>query len=427
MNRKFRRIKNFLGKLGPGLVTGAADDDPSGIATYSQAGAAYGLRMLWMTVVMLPMMVVIQEMVGRIGLVTGKGLANNIRQHYNRWFLYFAVFFLVFANTVNIGANIGAMAAASRLLVDIPYVWMTMFFTIGIVLLEVIMPYKRYAKVLKWLSISLFAYIITAFIVDQPWREVIKATITPHIELSGAFILTIVAVLGTTISPYLFFWEPSQEVEEELKHNWLKAEGEKPQISSRKIRNFRWDNFAGMVFSEIIAFFIILTAASTLHKQGITDIPNAAQAAQALEPLVRGFPNAGVVAKSIFAMGIIGTGLLAIPVLAGSAAYAVSEALGIKEGLSKKILQAKGFYGVIAGATLTGLMINFVGIDPIKALFYAAVINGVMAVPLIYLIIRISSNEKVMGKYKNKFWTNFIGVVTLLAMFSASIAMIFVR
>jgi NRAMP (natural resistance-associated macrophage protein)-like metal ion transporter len=422
-----KKIKNFFAKLGPGLVTGAADDDPSGIATHSQVGAAFGFDLLWLNIVMLPMMTAIQEMVGRIGIVTGRGLAENIHEHYNRWFLYAAVSFLVFANVVNIGADIGAMAEAARLFINIPFAPLAIIFTIIIVLLETFLKYKQYSKVLKWLSIALFSYIITAFIVDQPWRQVIAHTIVPHFEISKLFILSIVAVLGTTISPYLFFWEPSQEIEEELEHRILKKEGDKPKVSNLSLKNFRRDNFTGMCFATVVAFFIMLTAASTLHINGITDISSAAQAASAIEPLVHSFPHAGQIAKVIFAIGIIGTGLLAIPVLAGSAAYALSETLGLKEGLSKKIKKAKGFYSIIAISTLAGLMINFIGINPIKALFYAAIVNGLMAVPLIYLIIRLSSKKDVMGSHANGFWSNFLGIFTLLAMLLSSIAMFFVK
>lgn len=426
MGIKFHRIKNTLKKLGPGLITGAADDDPSGIATYTQAGAGYGFHLIWTTLYMLPMMTAIQEMSGRIGLVTGHGLAQNIRENYNRWLLYLAVFFLVFANVINIGADIGAMAASAKLIVDIPYVWLTLFFTIGIVLLEVLMPYKRYSKILKWLCLSLFAYVFTAFVVTQPWLEILQNILIPHFEMSAGFFMMIVAVLGTTISPYLFFWEPSQVVEEQIEHRWKKNNGE-VQVTDHRVHSFRKDNFIGMLFSTSIAFFIMITAASTLHVKGITDVPDAASAAAALEPLVQSFPYAGMIAKTIFALGIIGTGMLAIPVLAGSSAYAVSEALGIEEGLHRKVVKAKGFYMVIAGATLLGLFINFVGIDPIKALIYAAIVNGVMAVPLIFIIIKLCNNKKIMGKHTNGPLSNIIGWITLIAMLGAVVGMIFIR
>ncbi len=421
------KVRRFVRRLGPGLVTGAADDDPSGIGTYTQAGAAFGFTLAWMMPFMLPMMIAIQEMAGRIGLVTGKGLASIIKDHYSRWFLYFTVFFLVFANTVNIGADIGAMAASAQLIIDIPYVWWTLFFTTGIVLLELIVPYKKYAKILKWLCLSLFAYIVTAFMVNMPWGEVLRNTLVPTFKLEPAFILAIVALLGTTISPYLFFWEPSQIVEEQVAHRWRKDIDGAPYVTSHRVKQFRSDNVAGMFLSQLVAFFILITAAATLHAVGIFNVGSAAEAAKALEPLVKGFPNAGFVAKLLFALGIIGTGLLAIPILAGSAAYAVSEALDMREGLSQKVNRAKGFYGVIAGATLTGLLINFSGIDPIKALYYAAIINGVMAVPLILVIVRIGNNSNIMGEYSNSKLSNAVSIFTFLVMLLATLGMIFVK
>ncbi|MFO0955323.1 MAG: Nramp family divalent metal transporter [Candidatus Saccharibacteria bacterium] len=429
IEHRWKKTKRFLKRLGPGIVTGAADDDPSGIATYSQAGAAFGFHMIWMTLYMLPMMVSVQEISGRIGLVTGKGLAAVIKKNYNRWILYFAVFFLVFANVINIGADIGAMASSAQLLFpSVPFVWLTIFFSVGVALLEIIIPYRRYSKILKWLAISLFAYVITAFVVTQPWMDIFKHLLIPTIEFTPAFIVTMVAVLGTTISPYLFFWEPSQEVEEEIRHGWLRiTKNKKPDMTERRVTGFRKDNLTGMLFSEMTAFFIMVTAASTLHVQGITDIPNAAAAAKAIEPLVQTFPYAGQIAKTIFALGIIGTGLLAIPVLAGSTAYAVSEAVGIKEGLFRKAARAKGFYIIIAGATIGGLLINFIQIDPIKALFWSAVVNGVLAVPLIAIIIKIGSNRKIMGKYTTRPLVNLFARITFVVMACAALAMIFVH
>ncbi len=421
------RFKKFVKRLGPGLVTGAADDDPSGIGTYTQTGAAFGYALAWMMPFMLPMMIAVQEMSGRIGIVTGKGLASVMKEHYSRWFLYGAVFFLVFANTVNIGADIGAMAASAQLLINIPYVWWTLFFTAAIVLLELIVPYRQYAKILKWLCLSLFAYVITAFMVQMPWDEVLKNTIVPTLKFTPAFIMALVALLGTTISPYLFFWEPSQEVEEEVAHHWRKDSDGSPLITEHRVKEFRKDNASGMILSQIVAFFILITAAATLHAAGIFNVTSTAQAAKALEPLVEGFPNSGLIAKALFAVGVIGTGMLAIPVLAGSAAYAVSESLDIKEGLYRKVTRARGFYGVIAGATLTGLLINFSGIDPIKALYYAAIINGVMAVPLIYVIIRIGNNKKIMGERKNSPLSNTVGIFTLLVMLAATLGMVFIH
>lgn len=422
-----RRLSKGFHQLGPGLVTGAADDDPSGIATYSQAGAAFGYQMAWALLYMLPMMVVIQEISGRIGLVTGRGLSRVIAENYSRWLMYFAVLCLVFANVVNIGADIGGMAAAAQLFIPLPFAWLTLLFTIAMVLIQVFMPYKRYSQVLKYLSFSLLAYIITAFVVTQPWGDIVRYVLIPQFQLTAPFILMLVAMLGTTISPYLFFWEPSQEVEEEIQHRRVGANGGLPKIGPNQVRNFRRDNFIGMFFSNATAFFILITAAATLHARGITNIPNAAAAASALEPLVKTFPYSGQIAKLIFTLGIIGTGLLAVPVLAGSSAYAISEVLGIKEGLFRRYKAARGFYMSIIIVTLLGLTINFVKIDPMQALVYAAVVNGVLAVPLIFIILRIGSNRKIMGKYTNGKLTNLIGWFTFVAMSIAVIAMIVVH
>lgn len=422
-----RKLSKGFHELGPGLVTGAADDDPSGIATYTQAGASFGYQMVWMTLFMLPMMITIQEISGRIGLVTGRGLSRVIAEHYSRWLMYFAVLCLVFANIVNIGADIGGMAAATQLFIPLPFAWLTLLFTLAMVLIQVYMPYKSYSKVLKYLSFSLLAYIITAFVVTQPWDLIVRSVLIPHIEMTAPFILMLVAMLGTTISPYLFFWEPSQEVEEEIEHRRVGVNGGIPKISEKQVRGFRRDNFIGMLFSNMTAFFIIITAAATLHANGITDIPNAATAANALEPLVHSFPFSGQIAKALFAMGIIGTGLLAVPVLAGSSAYAISEVLGIKEGLFRKYKTARGFYLAIIIVTLLGLTVNFVDIDPMKALVYSAVVNGVLAVPLIFIIVRIGSNRKIMGKYTSSKLTKLIGWVTFVVMAAAVLAMIVVH
>ncbi|MCC7543464.1 divalent metal cation transporter [bacterium] len=424
---KWSRIRRFFKRLGPGLVTGAADDDPSGIGTYSQTGAQFGYHLVWMMPFMLPLMTAVQEMAGRIGLVTGKGLAQVIKENYNRWFLYIAVFCLVFANVVNIGVNIGAMAASARLIVDLPFVWLTLFFTVAIVILELVIPYKRYAKVLKWLCLSLFAYVVTVFLVAVPWPEVFGHVVWPHFELNKEFVMAMVALLGTTISPYLFFWEPSQIVEEEIEHRWTGITTDEVKLSPGKVRRFRVDNFTGMFISQMIAFFILVTAAATLHASGITSIETADQAAKALEPLVTAFPNSGQFASWIFAIGIIGTGLLAVPVLAGSAAYAVSEAVGAKEGLFRKVKRAPVFYGVIALATLMGLLINFVGIPPITALYLSAVINGVMAVPLIFIILKVGSNKKIMKDYVNGPWSKTITTIALVVMLTAALLMFVLR
>ncbi|MHB8207242.1 NRAMP family divalent metal transporter [Mucilaginibacter sp.] len=419
-----KKIWKFLTLLGPGLTTGAADDDPSGIATYSQTGAQFGYGQLWTALYMLPFMAAVQEACARIGLVTGKGIAAVVKKHYSRKVLYAVVGLVVMANTINIGADIGAMASAAQLLIPaIPYVILTLFFTATILILEIFTNYKVYSKILKWLALALLAYPITVFIVHQPWLTVLKATVTPHFEFSFAFLFIITGVLGTTISPYMFFWEASQEVEE-VKEEDRVITG-KPTMNWQRIKRMRVDNNAGMIISEITTWCILVVAATVLHNSGVHNINTAADAAKALEPLVNSFPNSGFLSKLIFSIGIIGLGLLAVPVLSGSAAYAVSEAVNWKASLNFELKQAHGFYGVITIATLIGLMINFVGIDPVKALVYAAVLNGVAAVPLLFLIAKIGSNEKIMGEYKSGLLSNSLIWFTFVAMGAAAIAMFF--
>ena len=414
----------FLTLLGPGLTTGAADDDPSGIATYSQTGAQFGYGQLWTALYMLPFMTAVQEACARIGLVTGKGIAAVVKQHYSRSVLFAVVGLVVIANTINIGADIGAMASAAQLLVPaIPFVILTLLFTITILILEIFTNYKVYSKILKWLALALLAYPITVFIVHQPWLTVLKATVTPHFEFSFAFLFIITGVLGTTISPYMFFWEASQEVEEITEEDRM-IKG-KPVMSWQRIKRMRLDNNAGMIISEITTWCILVVGGTVLHNSGVHDIKTAADAAKALEPLVHSFPNAGFLSKLIFSIGIIGLGLLAVPVLSGSAAYAVSEAVNWNASLNFKLKQAHGFYGVITIATLIGLMINFVGIDPVKALVYAAVLNGVAAVPLLFLIAKIGSNEKIMGEYKSGLLSSSLIWFTFVAMGAAAVAMFF--
>jgi NRAMP (natural resistance-associated macrophage protein)-like metal ion transporter len=420
---KKKKYWKFFSLLGPGLTTGAADDDPSGIATYSQTGAQFGYGQLWTALFMFPFMTAVQEACARIGLVSGKGIAAVVKDHYSKTVLYAVVALVVIANTINIGADIGAMASAAHLLVPIPFVIITLFFTALILVLEIFTNYKVYSKILKWLALALISYPITVFMVDQPWLTVLKATIVPHIELNFQFLFIITGVLGTTISPYMFFWQASQEVEEEKAKRLIKHGI--PSISWKHIKEMRFDNTLGMIFSEITTWCIILVAATVLHGGGIKDVKTAADAAKALEPLVHSFPNAGFLAKLIFSVGIIGLGLLAVPVLSGSAAYAVSEAFTWKTGLNLKLKRAHGFYGVITVATLIGLMINFVGINPVKALVYAAVLNGVAAVPLLFLIARIARNEKVMGEFKSGFLSHILLWITFFAMGAAAIAMFF--
>jgi NRAMP (natural resistance-associated macrophage protein)-like metal ion transporter len=404
--------------LGPGLITGASDDDPSGIATYSQAGAKFGLGMIWLVPFLYPMMLIIEEMCARVGLITGKGLASAIKKKYPRKFLIPLVTFLLIANTINIGTDIGAMSASIRLVFpNIPFVFATFAF-VGIILAaEIFIPYRRYSKILKYLTLSLFAYIVTAVIVGGNWNEILSATLIPHIEFNSEFVMMFVAIIGTTISPYLFFWQTSEEVEEDVQSDKIKEIGEgKPAISKSEIKLMRSDVAIGMAFSVSIMWAIMVTTAGTLHVNGQTDIQTAEQAAKALQPLVKSFPYAGQVSQIIFALGIIGTGLLAIPVLAGSSAYALSDTFGWKEGLSKKFGQAKAFYLVIATSTVIGLFINFIGIDPIKALVYTAVINGIVAVPMLYAILKICNDKAILENSTNGRISNIIGWATFLVM-----------
>ena len=417
-----KRIKKFFGLLGPGVITGAADDDPSGIATCSQTGAQFGYGMLWTAVVMFPFQAAVQEACARIGAVTGKGIASVINIHYSKKVLYIVVLLVVVANTINIGADIGAMAAAAHLIVPVSFVILTLIFTALILFLEIFTSYRVYSKILKWLCISLFAYPVTVFIVSQPWLTLLKATFVPHIELNFQFLFIITGVLGTTISPYMFFWQASEETEEERKDHLLVGNGI-PNIGKKFIKNLRIDNFVGMLFSEIGTWSIIVVTATVLNAHGITNIKTAADAAKALEPLVSTFPNAGYIAKVIFAVGVLGLGFLSIPILAGSAAYAFAEAFNLREGLNQKLKKAHGFYGVITIATLIGLIINFIGINPIQALVFAAVINGVVAVPLIFIIGLIAKNKGIMGEYKSGLLSNILVWATFAGMGAAAIGM----
>jgi NRAMP (natural resistance-associated macrophage protein)-like metal ion transporter len=402
-----KRFNRFLRVLGPGLVTGAADDDPSGIATYSQAGAGFGTSLLWAFPLMFPLLLAVQESCARIGAISGKGLAAVIKENYNRRLLYAAVFLVVTANVVNIGADLGAMAATTRLFVDLPFELLAVLFAVLTTLLVVFVSYRSYARFLKWLAITLLAYPLTAFMVGQDWGQVLRDTfVVPSISKEALYVF--VGMLGTTISPYLFFWDTSEVVEEEIqKHNVAKI-GTDTKATKRFIHNLRVDNFVGMALASVTAWFIVIACASTLNTSGITNIATAADAARALEPLVQGFPNAGLIAKLIFSVGIIGLGLLAVPVLAGSSSYAISEALGWKEGLYRKFKRASGFYIVIILATLAGLAMNFIGLDPVKALVFSAVFNGIAAIPLLYIIVRVGSNKRVMGNYKNSWLSNLL-------------------
>lgn len=421
--RAKKKFSRFLRILGPGLVTGAADDDPSGIATYSQTGAQFGYGQLWTVMLLFPLLVAIQEACARIGLVTGKGIAAVVRDNYSKKVLVPVVLLIIVANTINIGADIGAMASAAHLITPIHADIWTVIFTLLALGLEIFTSYHAYAKVLKWLALALLAYPLTALIINLPMRDVLLATFIPHIELNFSYLFIITGVFGTTISPYMFFWESSQEVEEEKAHHMIK-DGV-PRITPKFLRHMRFDNAVGMIASQFTTWCIIVVAATTLHANGVTTINSSADAAKALEPLVQTFPNAGYLAKLIFSIGIIGLGLLALPVLAGSASYAVAEAFRWHEGLNLKFKRAHGFYGVIIIATLIGLLINHVGIDPMQALIVTAVINGVVAVPLVFLVAKIAASSQIMGEYKSGWLSKSLVWLTFIAMSSSAIAMIF--
>jgi NRAMP (natural resistance-associated macrophage protein)-like metal ion transporter len=410
--------QDYIKKLGPGIITGAADDDPSGIATYSQTGAQYGTGLLWLAAWTFPLMAMIQEMCARIALVTGKGLAANIKALYSRKILYFATILLFIANTLNIGADFGAMAKAVQLIFpSFSFVFLVIFIGLVGLLLEIIIPYKQYARYLKWLVISLFSYIATGLIIDMDWSSLLIDGIIPQIEFTKTQLFLITGILGTTISPYLFFWQTSQEVETQIEQGKITPRS-RLGTNKAEIKEMRIDVWSGMFLSNIVMFFIIAVCANTLFVGGITDIQTASDAAAALTPF------AGRFATLLFAIGIIGTGLLAVPVLAGSTAYAFSESLGWKEGLHWKLKEARAFYGVIIVSVIIGILINFIGIDPIKALIYSAIANGIIAPVIIICIVHISSSKKVMGEFKNRLMTKIFGWTVAILMGITSIATI---
>jgi len=415
----FKKAKNYWYLLGPGLTTGASDDDPSGIATYSQSGAQYGFGLLWLAAFTFPLMAVIQEMCARIGLVTGRGLAGNIRVHFGKKVLYVSTIFLFAANTFNIGADIGAMANAVQLILPhFSFYALVIGFTLLILLLQVFTPYVRYARYLKWLALVLFAYILSAILAHPDWHTVINHSIVPHITFSKNQLLLICAILGTTITPYLFFWQTSQEIEEEIAvgQTTLKS---RTGSAPAEIKKMRVDVWSGMFLSNVVMFFIIAACASVLFSHGVTNISTAAQAAQALRPF------AGNATFWLFAIGIIGMGLLAIPVMAGASAYAISESMGKRQGLNSKLKQASAFYGVIIISMLLGLAMNFLGINPIKALIYSAVLNGIVAPIILVLILLLARSKHVMGEWKNSKVAGFFGWGLTLLMAVAGIAAIY--
>ncbi len=415
----YKKAKNFWYLLGPGLTTGASDDDPSGIATYSQTGAQYGFGLLWLAAFTFPLMAIVQEMCARIGLVTGRGLAGNIRIHFPRPVLYASTVLLFAANTFNIGADIGAMSTATQLLLpNASFGLLVVGFSIGILLLQIFTPYVRYAKYLKYLALVLFAYILSAILSHPNWSNVLSHSFVPHITFSKDQLLLICGILGTTISPYLFFWQTSQEVEEEIAsgQTTLKARQGSDAASMKKMRIDVW---SGMLLSNLVMFFIITACASVLFLHGVTNISTAAQAAQALRPV------AGNATYYLFAAGIIGMGLLAIPVLAGSSSYAISESFGRKQGLNNKLKDGYTFYGVIIISMLIGLGMNFIGLNPIKALIYSAVANGVVAPVVLVLIVLLASNKRVMGEWANRRFTKIIGWLVIAFMTIAGAAAIY--
>jgi NRAMP (natural resistance-associated macrophage protein)-like metal ion transporter len=414
IEREHNPVKRVLKILGPGLITGASDDDPSGIGTYAQAGASFGFATLWLALVTFPLMAAVQFICAKIGMVSGMGVAGILRKHYSRKLLYPAILALVVANTINAGADIGAIAAGINLLVPVP-IW-AMIVPIALIILAVQIwgSYRLIANTFKWLTLALFAYIGSAFFSHPNWGEVLHGTVVPTISFDGKFISTLVAILGTTISPYLFFWQADEEVEEEVSMG-RKRLWQRQGASDSELKYAAWDVNIGMLLSNVVMYFIILATAATLFKQpGQTDIGSATDAAQALRPI------AGNAAAILLAAGLIGAGFLAVPILTGAGAYAVSEAFGWKFGLDQKPWRAKQFYAVIAVSTLVGMLINFAGINPISALFWTAVINGVLAPFLLVIIMLVANNRQVMGERTNGVWMNVLGWVTTVVMFVAA-------
>jgi len=390
---RFGRIRLGLRKLGPGLVTGAADDDPSGVATYSQVGAQFGYGMGWAILFSYPLLASIQAISAEIGSVTGMGVAQNLRRHYPRWLLQIVVNLLLIANIINLGADLGAMGAALGLLIGGPVMVYAGLFAIVCVLMEIFMSYTSYARVLKWSTLALLSYVAVVFVAGVDWGKAAYGALVPNFVFDNAHAMALVAILGTTISPYLFFWQAGQEVEEQHRRH-VKPLCVAPRRAGSELRRIRLDTMLGMGFSHLTALFIVIATAATLNAHGITHVESSAQAAEALRPI------AGDFAFALFAIGIIGTGMLAVPILAGSAAYGVSESFGWVEGLDRKPREAKAFYATIAVATIAGLTLNYVGVDPIKALYWAAVVNGVLAAPLMVVMMLIATNRAVMGKLR---------------------------
>jgi NRAMP (natural resistance-associated macrophage protein)-like metal ion transporter len=412
-----RGVRSWLRKLGPGLVTGAADDDPSGIATYSQAGAKFGYELGWTVVLTYPLMVAVQRISARLGRVTGRGLADNIRENFPAPVLYALVLMLLVANTINVAADVAAMGQSLQLVVGGPARVYTVAFGVVCLALEIYLSYRRYVTYLKWLTMALFAYVAVALVADISWPEVLSGIALPEVRLSADMLTVIVAVFGTTISPYLFFWQAAQEVEEvdaDPKANSLK---QSPSQAPSQLGRIDIDTYVGMGLSNLIALFIMIATAATLHQSGVLDIETSAQAAEALRPI------AGPFAFLLFSLGIIGTGMLAVPVLAGSAAYAVAETFKWRRGLDRKLREARGFYAVVAVATLGGIALTFSPMNPIKALFWSAVINGVISVPVLIVMMLLAGNPRVMGKFVSSPRLMLVGWLATTVMAAAVCAM----
>jgi Mn2+/Fe2+ NRAMP family transporter len=412
-------LKKFFAKLGPGFISGASDDDPTAIAAYTQAGALFGYTQLWTALFTIPVMTVAAEMSGRIGMVTGKGLIGVVKTHHSKVLLYGAIALLLPSNIINIGADLGAMAASAQMLVGLPFVFWLLGITALTLVLEVFVSYRAYATFLKYLALVLLLYVAAAFLEWQDWSAIVHATFIPTISFDKAFLLNLAAILGTNLSPYLFFWQASQEVEEEVARHRIRAMGRGvPELNPRDFRHLRTDTALGMIFSNAVCFFIAITAASALGGHGITDIQTPQQAALALRPF------AGQLSYVLFTVGIIGSGLLAVPVLAGSTAYALAEALGWREGLYRKLKCAPGFYGAIMVATLIGILIDFSAVGSIQMLVYSAAFNALLAPPLLALILFISNNQEIMGAHTNSPLSNVLGVLTVVCMAATSLALL---
>jgi NRAMP (natural resistance-associated macrophage protein)-like metal ion transporter len=419
MSNIYLFIKNKFKKLGPGFITGAADDDPSGIATYSIAGAQFGYKLNWLSLFLIPMMVSIQEMCGRIGICSGMGLAGVIRKYYSKKILYFSVSLLLVANITNIGADLGVMAASLKMILGFEFYFWLILITFISIILEIFVSYHKYSYFLKWMGLTLLVYFVTAVITKQNWVSIINFTLIPHIDFTVVYLMTLVGFIGTTISPYLFFWQTSEEVEEEIDKGKTKDFSKPNHFNLSDIKIMQKDTIIGMVFSNIISACIVITTAATLHAANITDIETPNQAALALKPI------AGNFAYILFTVGIIGIGLQSIPVLAGGVAYAISETFGFKEGLSKKFNKAKIFYLIIGLSTLIGALMNIIGINPMKALYYSAILNGVISIPLIAIIIKLADDKRVVGEYKTSKSHRITAWITLIFVSLATILMLY--